>query len=152
MAFMFDAFPSYGWNANTLFQSFFMSTTVQPALRRLVERLVELADVRLRGRRRIRARRRCGARAPMKRAPAPAAVHCEHLQVAVGVAEGEDRPAADEAVDADRLAGAVVDELDLRQLHQHRLAVRASSNLRHAAAADDLLGRDAVDLLGPRRA
>src|SRR6188508_2350037 len=37
----------------------------------------------------------------------------QHLLVAVGVAEGEDRAAADEAVDADRLARPVVDELDL---------------------------------------
>src|SRR5215468_1732738 len=37
----------------------------------------------------------------------------QHLPVAVGVAEGEDRPPADEAVDADRLARAVVDELVL---------------------------------------
>jgi hypothetical protein len=37
----------------------------------------------------------------------------EHLLIAIGVAEGEDRAAADEAVDADGLAGAVVDELDL---------------------------------------
>ena len=37
----------------------------------------------------------------------------QHLQVAVGVAEGDDRAAADEPVDADGLAGAVVDELDL---------------------------------------
>ena len=38
---------------------------------------------------------------------------------------------------------------DLGQAHQHRLAV-AQLVLRLDAAADDLLGRDAVDLLGPR--
>jgi hypothetical protein len=37
----------------------------------------------------------------------------QHLVVAIRVAEREDRPLADEAVDADRLAGAVVDVLDL---------------------------------------
>ena len=35
------------------------------------------------------------------------------LQIAVGVAGGEVGAAADEAVDADGLAGAVVDELDV---------------------------------------
>jgi hypothetical protein len=34
----------------------------------------------------------------------------EHLEVAVGVAECRQRPAADAAVDADRLAGSVVDK------------------------------------------
>ena len=37
----------------------------------------------------------------------------QHLQVAVGVTEGKDGAAVDEAVDADRLAGPLVDELDL---------------------------------------
>ena len=45
------------------------------------------------------------------------------------------------------LPGLVVDEVDLRRLQEHRLAV-AHLELRHADAADDLLGRDAVDLLG----
>ena len=47
----------------------------------------------------------------------------QHLAVAVGVAEGDLRPLADEEVDADRLAGAVVDEEGLGLAHQHRLAV-----------------------------
>ncbi len=55
-------------------------------------------------------------------------------------------PAADVLLDADRLAGLVVDEVDLRQLDEHRLAV-AHLELHLAAAADDLLGRDAIDLL-----
>jgi hypothetical protein len=38
----------------------------------------------------------------------------EHLQVAVGVAERENRASADVALDADGLAGLVVDEVDLR--------------------------------------
>ena len=67
----------------------------------------------------------------------------QHLLVAVGVAEREDGPAADEAVDAHRLAGTVVDELDLGFLEQHGLAA-AQLELHLAAAADDLLGRDAV--------
>src|ERR1700754_2925122 len=56
----------------------------------------------------------------------------QHLQIAVGVAESEDRAAADEAVDAYRLAGPVIDELDFRLLHQHRLAVGADLELHHA--------------------
>ena len=74
----------------------------------------------------------------------PAVVHSQHLQVAVGVAERGDRAPADELLDADRLARLVVDEVELRQAHEHRLAV-AQLELELARAADDLLGRDAVD-------
>ena len=116
-----------GSNANTFFQSLFMSTTVQPFALRLIERLVELADLRLPvvgvfalG---IGVMDDAGeARAGPCRRP------LQHLQIAVGIAEREDRPPADEAVDADRLARPVVDELDLGELHQLRLAVRPISN------------------------
>src|SRR5690606_30443774 len=47
----------------------------------------------------------------------------QHLQIAVGVAEGRDRPAADELVDRDRLAGAVVEKIHLRSAHQDRRTV-----------------------------
>ena len=105
-----------------------MSTTVQPLAVRLVERLVELADRAIPGRRPIRARigvvdEPAEARAGAGRRP------LQHLQVAVGVAEGEDRPAADEAVDADRLAGPVVDEVDLRLFASAPACRRAISNL-----------------------
>src|SRR5262249_44164087 len=73
----------------------------------------------------------------------------EHLQVAVRVAERQYRLAADGAVDADGFASAVVDELDPGLFDQHRLAV-AHLEFRDDAAADDLLGGDSVDLLGPR--
>ena len=53
----------------------------------------------------------------------------QHFEIAIGVPEGENRPTANEAVDADRLARAVVDEFDFRKLDQCRLAVRAISNL-----------------------
>src|SRR3954452_13590422 len=46
----------------------------------------------------------------------------QHLKVAVRVAEGEDRAAADEPVDADRLAGFIVDELGPWLLYPHRRA------------------------------
>src|SRR5262245_63116272 len=55
--------------------------------------------------------------------PRPRRGVLEHLQVAVGIAEGGERPAADDLLDVDRLAFLVVDEVDARQLDQHRLAV-----------------------------
>src|SRR5262249_38311335 len=74
----------------------------------------------------------------------------EHLLVAVGVAEGQQRPPADELLDADRLAGAVVDEVDLGLAQQHRLAVRSELVRGQKAPPDDLLGRDPVRALRPR--
>jgi hypothetical protein len=73
----------------------------------------------------------------------------EHLQVAVGVPERGDRPPSDEGLDADGLALLVVDEADLGQLAELRLAVLHLER-ELAVGADDLLGRDPVDLLGPR--
>ena len=75
----------------------------------------------------------------------------QHLFVATGVAEGGDGPAANVLVDADGLVGFVVIEVQLRQTHEHRLAV-AHFKLRLDAAADDLFRRDAVKLLRPRDA
>ena len=46
------------------------------------------------------------------------------------------------------LAGFVVNEVELRQTHQHGLAV-ADFELRLDAAADDLFRRDAIDLFRP---
>ena len=96
------------------FQSSFMLTTVQLFATAIVQRLVERADVRVAivgplalGVGVVDEQRR-------RRGPLPAAVHCEHLQVAVGVAEGRDRPAADEVLDPDGLAVLVVDEVDAR--------------------------------------
>ena len=106
-----------------VFQSFFMSTTVQPFACASSSALSSrpMGDVAVVGPFALgvgvvddeaEARRRCRR-----------SVHCEHLQVAVGVAEGGDRAAADVLLDADGLAGLVVDEVDLRQPHEHRLAV-----------------------------
>src|SRR5262249_9450731 len=53
--------------------------------------------------------------------PAPRRRPLEHLLIAVGVAEGEDRTPADEPVDADRLTRLVVDEVDLRKADELRL-------------------------------
>ena len=49
----------------------------------------------------------------------------QHLEIPVRVPERRDRPAADLLVDPDRLAGAVVDEVDLRQAEQDGFAVAA---------------------------
>ena len=73
----------------------------------------------------------------------------QHLLVALGVAERGDGPAADVLVDADGLVALVVIEVQLRQAHEHRLAV-AHFKLRLDAAADDLFRRNAVNLLRPR--
>ena len=124
-----------------------MSTTVHPFALRLVERLVEPADVAV------------AVVGPFalgigvvhdqtEARPVARGGPLQHLQIAVGVAERHDRAAADEPVDADRLAGAVVDELDLGFLEEDRLAVRLHLELHHARGADHLLGRDAVDPLG----
>jgi hypothetical protein len=47
----------------------------------------------------------------------------QHFQITVGIAERGDRPAADMFVDADWLAGLVVDEIHLRQTEKLRPAV-----------------------------
>src|SRR5262249_52331968 len=74
----------------------------------------------------------------------------KHLLVAVGVAEREERPAADDLLDVHGLARAVVDEGDLRLTEQQGLAVVAELVGGDEARADHLLGRDAVDALRPR--
>jgi len=53
----------------------------------------------------------------------------QHRKIAVGIAEREDRPPSDKAVDADRLAGAVIDKLDLFEFEQFRLAAGAHLKL-----------------------
>src|SRR5580658_2532505 len=85
------------------------------------------------------------ARAAASRSP------LQHLQVAVGIAEGEYRPAADEALDAHGLARPIVDEIDLRQINQRRTPVAVHLELQAAGRTDDLLRRNAVGLLSPGR-
>src|SRR6185295_11964278 len=69
--------------------------------------------------------------------------------IAIRVAEGCDRPAANEALNAEWLTVLVVDEIHGRELDEHRLAV-AQLEFLLARAADDLLGRNAIDALGER--
>ena len=83
----------------------------------------------------------------MKRAPVPRRP-LQHLQIAVGVADSEDRSPADELGDADGLARAVVDEVDLGQPLQRRL-VAGELVFELDARPDDLFGRDAVGRLDP---
>ena len=75
------------------------------------------------GRRRTRARRRCGGRSGRSAGPRRAVVHCSICRSPSELPNAMIGPAADEPVDADRLAGAVVDENDLGLLDQDRLAV-----------------------------
>ena len=53
----------------------------------------------------------------------------QHLKVAIGVAEREDRPTPDDAIDPHRLAGAIIDELDRGLLEERGFAVRADLEL-----------------------
>lgn len=71
----------------------------------------------------------------------------QHLQIAVGVTERRDGATADATVDGNRLALLVINEVDLRETNDDRIAV-AELKLRLHAAANHLLGRNAVDLLG----
>ena len=73
----------------------------------------------------------------------------QHLEVAVGVAEGGDGAPADVRVDTDRLAGLVVDEVHRRQAEKQRHPV-AHLEARLDARSHHLLGRNAVHPLGPR--
>lgn len=72
----------------------------------------------------------------------------EHLVVAVGVAEGRDRSAADGLLDAYGFAGLVVDEVNLSEAEERGLAV-AEFVLQLDGAADNLLGRDTVGRVRP---
>src|SRR5262245_22213306 len=73
----------------------------------------------------------------------------QHLLVAIGVAEGKDRAAAYEAIDSDRLARPVIDELDLCLLHEDGLTITCRLEFGHARRADDLLRWNSVDLVCP---
>src|SRR5262245_3993320 len=73
----------------------------------------------------------------------------QHFQVTVGVAEGHDRSAADEVVNADGFAGAIVDEFDPGLLDEHGFAV-LKIEFHDSAAADDLLGWNAIGCRDPR--
>src|SRR5262249_19755583 len=73
----------------------------------------------------------------------------EHLEVAVGVADGCQRAPADDLVDAHGLARSIVDELDLGKAHKRGLAFPPLIS-HFDPAADDLFGRYSVRSLDPR--
>ena len=74
----------------------------------------------------------------------------EHLAVAGAVAGGEDRPAADVGLDVDRLRRALVGRAEHRRLaHEHDAPVAALELDLHGGA-DDVVGRDAVELVADR--
>ena len=85
--------------------------------------------------------------------PKPRTVACcgpfQHLEVTVRVAERGDGATADVLLDADGLAGFVVNEVEFGQSHDHGTAF-ASFVLQLDTAADNLLRRDAVDPFRPR--
>src|SRR5262245_45471602 len=73
----------------------------------------------------------------------------EHLEITVGVAERNEWTVTDCLLDADRLAGLVVDEVDLSEPEQRWAATSGVVAVLHATA-DDLLGGDSVYALRPR--
>ena len=108
--------------ANTTFQSRFMSMTTQPRAEASSSPRASapMLDVTVVGPLALgvgvvddHAETRAGSR----RRP------LEHLEVAVGVAERRDRPAADQLLDSDRFAGLVVHVVDLGKAHEHGHAV-----------------------------
>src|SRR6266404_3539515 len=72
----------------------------------------------------------------------------EHLLVAVGIAEGSDRPASDERVDPFRFARPVIDEQDLRLAQELRLSISGELISGDGRGAHHLLGWDAVAPVG----
>src|SRR6266700_5372392 len=72
----------------------------------------------------------------------------EHLLVAGGIAERSERPSTDHQVNALRLTGIIIIQKHLRLLGQERLAILVVAIRRAAHGADDLLGWDAIGLLG----
>ncbi len=71
----------------------------------------------------------------------------QHLQIAIGIAKGHDRTAPKKLINPNRLARAVVDGIHLGQLDQHRRAIH-HFELGFPRGTDDLMGRDAIGLLG----
>ncbi len=77
--------------------------------------------------------------------------YIEHLLVAIGIAEGEDRLPPYEAIDADGLARSVVDEFYFRLFNQFCFAICRDLEFHHPRRSDNLLRRYAVDLVSEAR-
>ena len=71
----------------------------------------------------------------------------QHLDVAVRVAGGQDRPAADVQLNVDRLARAVVNGFHQPRLAEQDRAILAPLVFKGDVASDDVLAGDAVNLL-----
>ncbi len=116
---------------------------------RLVERLVELADRRIAVVGPFAHARRCDARSARSAAPRRPLRLLQHLQVAIGIAEGTigRRPICS------LMPTGLPGPSSMKSISGSRMSTglpSRSSNLHLGAAADDLLGRNAVDLLRPR--
>ena len=142
------ACPRHFSKGYTFFQSFFMSTTVQPRYPASWSALSSAPT----GEAFIVGPFAHGVgvvdQGPEAR-PVADGGPFQHLLVPVGVAEGGNGPPADVHLDAHGLARLVIDEVGLRKPHEHRLAV-AEIELGLDAAAHDLLGWNAIDRLRPR--
>ena len=86
----------------------------------------------------------------MKRAPLPAAVHCSICRSPSELPKAKIGRRPMKRLMPTGLPGPSSMNSTFGSLHQHRLAVGAISNFVDAGRADHLLGRNAVDLLGPR--
>jgi len=73
-----------------------------------------------------------------------------HLEIAIGISEGGNRTLADTLIDADRFAGAVINETDLREAEQYWDALpHLKAGL--DARPNNLIRWNAINLLRPRR-
>ena len=73
----------------------------------------------------------------------------EHLEIAVRISERHNGPASDMLLDGDRLAFFVVNKVQFCQSSQNRLSI-ADFESGLDAAADNLFGRNSIDLMSPR--
>src|SRR5437868_15036719 len=72
----------------------------------------------------------------------------QHLEITVRISERENRAPSNVQVDADRLAGAIIDEAQFRKTHQAGF-VRLQFEFRFDAAAHHLFGWYTVNIFHP---
>jgi len=72
----------------------------------------------------------------------------DHLDIAVGIAECQNRTATNVLIDSYRLARLVVDEINLRHADEFRLAV-LDLKFRNDAGTDDLFRRNTIQAIPP---
>ena len=134
-------------NGNTVFQSAFISTMVQPfaspssrALSRwpitdiaVISPFANCVGV---------VHDQCEARTRSGRSP------LQHLKVSIRIAECRNRAEPNVLLDTDRLVCLVVVEIEPRQPHEYRYSI-VYLEFSLDTTTDHLLGRDAIDLLSP---